>query len=52
MPMLAAQLAVPMMINSGGNITNVSSSGGMGSRAYVVTTVHMPTGALRVSRPA
>lgn len=34
MPMLAAQLAVPMMINSGGSITNVSSSGGMGSRAY------------------
>ena len=34
MPMLAAQLAVPMMINSGGSIVNVSSSGGMGSRAY------------------
>jgi NAD(P)-dependent dehydrogenase (short-subunit alcohol dehydrogenase family) len=33
MPMLAAQLAVPMMINSGGSIVNVSSSG-MGSRAY------------------
>jgi NAD(P)-dependent dehydrogenase (short-subunit alcohol dehydrogenase family) len=34
MPMLAAQLAVPMMINSGGSIVIVSSSGGMGSRAY------------------
>jgi NAD(P)-dependent dehydrogenase (short-subunit alcohol dehydrogenase family) len=34
MPMLAAQLAVPMMINSGGSIVNVSSSGGMGSHAY------------------
>jgi NAD(P)-dependent dehydrogenase (short-subunit alcohol dehydrogenase family) len=33
MPMLAAQLAVPMMINSGGSIVNVSSSGGIGSRA-------------------
>lgn len=32
--MLAAQLAVPMMINSGGSIVNVSSSGGMGSGAY------------------
>jgi NAD(P)-dependent dehydrogenase (short-subunit alcohol dehydrogenase family) len=30
MPMLAAQLAVPMMINSGGSIVNVSSSGGIG----------------------
>jgi NAD(P)-dependent dehydrogenase (short-subunit alcohol dehydrogenase family) len=34
MPMLAAQVAVPMMINSGGSIINVSSSGGMGSRTY------------------
>jgi NAD(P)-dependent dehydrogenase (short-subunit alcohol dehydrogenase family) len=34
MPMLAAQLAVPMMINSGGSIVNVSYSGGIGSRAY------------------
>lgn len=34
MPMLAAQLAVPMMINSGCGIINVSSSGGVGSGAY------------------
>jgi NAD(P)-dependent dehydrogenase (short-subunit alcohol dehydrogenase family) len=32
--MLAAQLAVPLMINSGGSTVNISSSGGMGSRAY------------------
>ena len=34
MPMLAAQLAIPMMINSGGSIVNVSSSGAMGSGSY------------------
>ena len=34
MPMLAAQLAVPLMINRGGSIVNVSSAGGLGLQAY------------------
>jgi NAD(P)-dependent dehydrogenase (short-subunit alcohol dehydrogenase family) len=34
MPMLATQLALPLMIGRGGGIVNVSSSGGWGSDAY------------------
>ena len=34
MPMLAAQLAVPLMINRGGSIVNVSSAGAWGLQAY------------------
>jgi 3-oxoacyl-[acyl-carrier protein] reductase len=34
MPMLAAQLAVPLMRGSGGSIVNISSSGGLGPQPY------------------
>lgn len=34
MPMLAAQLALPLMSGSNGGIVNVSSSAGLGSRPY------------------
>ena len=34
MPMLATQLALPMMAGRGGSVVNVSSSGGWGSDAY------------------
>ena len=34
MPMLATQLALPLMTGRGGSIVNVSSSGGWGSSAY------------------
>jgi NAD(P)-dependent dehydrogenase (short-subunit alcohol dehydrogenase family) len=34
MPMLAAQLAVPLMSNRGGSIVNISSSAGLASQAY------------------
>src|SRR3954447_9909495 len=34
MPMLTAQLALPMMSGSGGGIVNVSSSGGIGNQSY------------------
>ena len=34
MPMLAAELAVPLMSGSGGSIVNISSSGGLGPQPY------------------